>query len=236
MYEYEFSINKLIKSFDELDSKKINHYASGENFIKETKILEGQTFNKTIEIDVERLIMELKNINIRTWQSLVAENVNFIDIHNIIYNPTLFIKILWRTHKLIISLLEDKVLNTCIKMKKQRLHRIAMYDKESQLIVGTLTQKDILLFLIKNYTHEKEKLLNETLENIQDINIIKNVICVKYSDNVSHSFESLLQYRISSIPVVDANDRYLGMILKKDMYYIIKNANFSIVNLFLSFI
>ena len=107
-------------------------------------------------------------------------------------------------------------------MKKQRLHRIAMYDKESQLIVGTLTQKDILLFLIKNYTHEKEKLLNETLENIQDINIIKNVICVKYSDNVSHSFESLLQYRISSIPVVDANDRYLGMILKKDMYYIIK--------------
>jgi len=191
---------------DYIAKKKINLYASGENFIKETTTLSNQP--KRPELDVEGFVRQLKSLTIKSWQVLVAENI------------------LWRTHELVSALLEDKVMDACIRMKKERLHRVAVVDKESQLVVGTLTHRDFLIFLIKNFSHEKEEIFGTALEHISDLDIIKNVICVKHTDTVSHSFESLLQYRISSIPVVDNKDRYLGMILKKDIYYVIKDNNF----------
>lgn len=114
-------------------------------------------------------------------------------------------------------------------MKKEKLHKVAVYDKESQLVVGTLTLRDVMMFFIKNFTAEKEEAFKIEVENLKSIDIIKNVICVRDTDYLYHALEVLLHYRVSSVPVVNEKEEYLGMILKSDIHYIIRDNHFQYV-------
>lgn len=119
-------------------------------------------------------------------------------------------------------------------MKKGKLHKVAVFDRESQLVVGTLTLRDVMMFFIKNFTAEKEEAFKIEVENLKSIDIIKNVICVRDSDYIYHALEVLLHYRVSSVPVVNEKEEYLGMILKSDIYYIIRDNHFQYVKKCLS--
>jgi len=131
---------------------------------------------------------------------------------------------------------EERLIDACLKMRKEKLHKIAVYDKESQLVVGTLTLRDVMMFFIKNFTAEQEEVFKVEIENIKSIDIIKNVICVRDTDFVYHTLEVLLHYRVSSVPVVNEKEEYIGIILKSDIYYIVRNSHFHYVklNIFLS--
>lgn len=121
-------------------------------------------------------------------------------------------------------------MEACIKMRKEKLHKIAVYDKESQLVVGTLSLKDVMLFFIKNFTAEQEEVFKVEVEKIKSIDIIKNVICVRDTDFVYHAMEVLLHYRVSSVPVLNEKEEYIGIILKSDIYYIVRNNHFHYVS------
>jgi CBS-domain-containing membrane protein len=136
---------------------------------------------------------------------------------------------LWRSHDLIAVTTEERLLDACAKMKKEKLHKVAVYDKESQLVVGTLTLRDVMMFFIKNFTAEKEEAFKIEVENLKSIDIIKNVICVRDTDYLYHALEVLLHYRVSSVPVVNEKEEYLGMILKSDIHYIIRDNHFQYV-------
>ncbi len=124
---------------------------------------------------------------------------------------------------------EERLIDACLKMRKEKLHKIAVYDKESQLVVGTLTLRDVMVFFIKNFTAEQEEVFKVEIENIKSIDIIKNVICVRDTDYVYHTLEVLLHYRVSSVPVVNEREEYIGIILKSDIYYIVRNSHFHYV-------
>jgi CBS-domain-containing membrane protein len=121
-------------------------------------------------------------------------------------------------------------------MKKEKLHRVAVFDKESQLVVGTLSLMDVMLFFIKNFTAEREELFKIEVANLQSIDIIKNVLCVRDTDFIFHTLEVLLHYRVTSVPVVNENQEYLGTILKSDITKIVREDSYHNVSEFLSFL
>lgn len=186
--------------------KKFNMYASGENFLTETITLEP--LPQLQEIDDAHFINELKCVTIQMWHNFISEHI------------------LWRSHDLIAITTEERLIDACLKMRKEKLHKIAVYDKESQLVVGTLTLRDVMVFFIKNFTAEQEEVFKVEIENIKSIDIIKNVICVRDTDFVYHTLEVLLHYRVSSVPVVNEKEEYIGIILKSDIYYIVRNSHF----------
>jgi len=186
--------------------KKFNMYASGENFLTETITLEP--LPQLQEIDDAHFINELKVVTIQMWHNFISEHI------------------LWRSHDLIAVTTEERLIDACLKMRKEKLHKIAVYDKESQLVVGTLTLRDVMMFFIKNFTAEQEEVFKVEIENIKSIDIIKNVICVRDTDFVYHTLEVLLHYRVSSVPVVNEKEEYIGIILKSDIYYIVRNSHF----------
>jgi len=118
---------------------------------------------------------------------------------------------------------EEKLIDACIKMKKHKLHRIAVFDRESQLIVGTLTQKDILLFLLLNFPKEMQTIFNRKISELKDLPITSTVFTVDSKQQLVNTFETLLIRRISSIPVVCGQGKLLGHIHKKDLFYVLRD-------------
>lgn len=107
-------------------------------------------------------------------------------------------------------------------MKKHKLHRIAVFDRESQLIVGTLTHKDILLFLLQNFSKEMQKIFSASIKDLKTLPISTKVHSADSKQQLVHTFESLLIRRVSAMPIVDKG-KLLGLIHKKDLYYVLKN-------------
>ncbi len=121
-------------------------------------------------------------------------------------------------------------------MKKHKLHRIAVFDRESQLIVGTLTHKDILLFLLQNFPKEMNKIFNKTIMELNTLPITSKVFTADSKQQLVNTFESLLIRRISSMPIVCGQGKLLGHIHKKDLYYVLKNFELEKVIDFLLFV
>jgi CBS domain-containing protein len=186
--------------------KKFDSYAAGKNPLTETITL--QPLPQLQEIDDAQFARELKAMTIQMWHNFISENI------------------LWRSHDLIAITTDERLIDACVKMRKEKLHKIAVYDKESQLVVGSLGLRDIMMFFIKNFTAEQEEIFKVEIENIKSIDIIKNVICVHESDFVYHTLEVLLHYRVSSVPVVNEKNEYIGIILKSDIYSIVRNSHF----------
>ena len=115
-------------------------------------------------------------------------------------------------------------------MKRYRLHRIAVYDKESQLIVGTLTHKDILLFLVQNFPKEMHKIFDRPILEFNNLNIPQKVFSAESRQHVVETFEGILVRRVSSMPIVSDHKTFLGHIHKKDLFYILRNFELEKVN------
>ena len=49
-------------------------------------------------------------------------------------------------------------------MYQENIHRVLIIDKESQLVVGTITHRDILLFLIRHFKDETDEYFKLPLE------------------------------------------------------------------------
>lgn len=59
-----------------IDNKKIAEYVDGVSTRKGSEDFNGDMAEETV-IDKETIIHELKQINMKNWQSIVSENVNF---------------------------------------------------------------------------------------------------------------------------------------------------------------
>ena len=129
---------------------------------------------------------------------------------------------MWRPHTVIYTYVEEKLIEACAKMKKNKLHRIAVFDRESQLIVGTLTHKDILLFLLQNFPKEINKIFDFPLKEFKMLQFPSVVHTGDSKQQLIFAFESLLIHRISSLPVVCDQGGLLGHIHKKDLYHVLK--------------
>lgn len=87
----------------------------------------------------QKLYELLKNFSIRQWLRYLSnhesENKDLITVN-----------------------LEEPLKEACAKMIHKKIHRIIVIDKESELVVGILNYKDILLLLIRNLTKDFDQI------------------------------------------------------------------------------
>lgn len=117
-------------------------------------------------------------------------------------------------------------------MKVENLHRIIILDREKQLVVGTLTHRDILLFIIRNFKGKNVEYFKTPLHKLGIIGSIDKPILIRKTETLLMTFYFMLKKKLSAIPIIDEKDQYFGLINKSDMFFIIKDNLYEMVLLY----
>lgn len=125
--------------------------------------------------------------------------------------------------------IDKNLYEVCEKIINERLHRLIIMDKESQVVVGTITQRDILLFIVRNFKSDYNNDGFDTPISQLGWNSNNNIITIKESASVYNSFAIMVDQKLSAIPVVDHNDNFVGFIQKNDIILIIKDDRYEMV-------
>ncbi|KAL4448650.1 hypothetical protein ABPG74_012739 [Tetrahymena malaccensis] len=142
----------------------------------------------------------------------------------------------YESKELISVTLEAKLQEACSKMIEHKIHRILVIDQESQLVVGILTYKDILLFLIRNLTQdfqgdEKDDQYDIPISYAMDQLCIQEVLSCNHLDTTYNAFDVMMnKWKVSSVPIVGENNAYMGLIHRRDIVFIWKTQNFGILS------
>lgn len=125
--------------------------------------------------------------------------------------------------------LEKRLVDACEKMKLENLHRIIILDREKQLVVGTLTHRDILLFIIRNFKGKNYEYFKTPLIKLGIIGELSKPITINKNELLITTFFFMLKKKLSSIPIVDDKEQYFGLINKTDMFFILKDNLYEMV-------
>lgn len=124
--------------------------------------------------------------------------------------------------------LDKNLYEVCEKLIQERLHRIIIMDKESQVVVGTITQRDILLFIVRNFKAENDEGFNIPINQLGWIPNQK-IVCAREFDSVFFTFATMSDLKLSALPIVDQNGSFLGFIQKSDIMLIVKDDKYEMV-------
>jgi CBS domain containing-hemolysin-like protein len=127
--------------------------------------------------------------------------------------------------------IDRNLFEVCEKFLTHHLHRIIIMEKESQIVVGTITQRDILLFIIRNFKSDIISGFNISLKDLGWQPNPNKILFVNERDSVFVSFATMSDHKLSSIPVVDQNGKFLGFIQKSDIILIFKDDKLEMVNI-----
>lgn len=114
-------------------------------------------------------------------------------------------------------------------MRVQNLHRIIILDREKQLVVGTLTHRDILLFIIRNFKAKNADYFKTPLTKLGIFGLVDKPITFNKKEFLLTAFYFMLQKKLSAIPIVDDKEQFFGLINKTDMFFIIKDNLYEMV-------
>lgn len=128
--------------------------------------------------------------------------------------------------------LEKKLVDACEKMKVDNLHRIIILDREKQLVVGTLTHRDILLFIIRNFRGKHVEYFQTPLSKLGIIGSLEKPIAMQKNSTLLSTFHFMLRKNLSSIPIVNEREQYVGLINKSDMLFIVKEDQYEFVSIY----
>lgn len=96
-----------------------------------------------------KLIFDLKAVTLKNWTHKFYSEVFFFRFSSLLIHSQLF-----QNYNLISMDIDKNLYEVCDKIINERLHRLIIMDKESQVVVGTITQRDILLFIVRNFKSE----------------------------------------------------------------------------------
>jgi len=180
-----------------------------------------------------QFIKDLKSINLKSWFHRSGNDVNFFFYIYIYYSVKnfFFFKLLKQAEIISIDL-DKRLVDACEKMKSENLHRIIILDREKQLVVGTLTHRDILLFIIRNFKGKNVEYFSTPLLKLGVFGSLEKPITIKKTETLLMTFHFMLKNKFSSIPVVDEKEQYFGLINKSDMFFIIKDNLYEMVKEF----
>lgn len=126
--------------------------------------------------------------------------------------------------------IDKNLYEVCEKIINEKLHRLIIMDKESQVVVGTITQRDILLFIVRNF--KSDSAYEDGFETpISQLGWSpnNNIMTMKETASVFNSFAVMIEQKLSAIPIVDQNENFLGFIQKNDIILIIKDDRYEMV-------
>ncbi|CAD8072782.1 unnamed protein product [Paramecium primaurelia] len=189
--------------------------------------------NKTQAIgqeQINKLLIDLKTISVRDWFNSYGENLH--------------------QSSLVQADMADNLNDAMKKILKQGVTRIVVIDTETRVIVGILQQKDILAFLVKGFSQyfhlqlsqksHKIEVRNENQQQSEqhelEINYFSDRILqlndkLSFDTNVYEVFYKLIYvFKRNAIPIVDANNQYLGLIDRRDFQFILKYQVYDMLN------
>ncbi|CAD8093413.1 unnamed protein product [Paramecium primaurelia] len=171
-----------------------------------------------------QLLQDFKNISIKAWFNSIGENLH--------------------QNCLIKAELDENLNDVCQKFITENITRIIVIEKESKMISGIIQQKDILSFLVKgfsqyfalkkhqnkttntNHHHEQHELQMEYFKD----QVTQLQYTLPAHIPVYDLFYKLIYiYKRNTIAIVDQNNKYLGLIDRRDFLFILKYQMFDIL-------
>ncbi|CAD8141553.1 unnamed protein product [Paramecium octaurelia] len=179
---------------------------------------------------INKLLIDLQTISVRDWFNSYGESLH--------------------QSSLVQADMADNLNDAMKKILKQGVTRIVVIDTESRIIVGILQQKDILAFLVKGFSQYFHLQLSQKSHRIEvyheknpqseqhelEINYFSDRILqlndkLPFDTNVYDVFYKLIYvFKRNAIPIVDNNNKYLGLIDRRDFLFILKYQAYDMLN------
>ncbi|KAM3145942.1 hypothetical protein pb186bvf_001920 [Paramecium bursaria] len=188
------------------------------------EIEEPLVLGKLTQEQFIKLMTDFKTITIKQWYNMYG-----LDLHQ---------------SNLIKSDMNENLNDACIKIIRQKVTRIVVIDKESRMITGIIQQKDILAFMVKGFSqyfnlvvgHRSKIMQRETDQHDLEMSyFIEQLRQVNYTVpeqiTVYDVFHRLIYvHKRASVPVVNEQNQYVGLIDRRDFLFIIKYQIFDILS------
>jgi CBS domain-containing protein len=114
------------------------------------------------------------------------------------------------TENLVYSSPEDTVSHVAQLMKKEDIGPVLIVDNEdSKRLVGIVTDRDLALKVVAEGRDPQTTKVEEVMT--------RKVITCRADDDVENAMKAMAQYQLRRIPVVDKDDRLVGIISQADV-------------------
>jgi len=114
------------------------------------------------------------------------------------------------TEDLVYSLPEDPVSKVAQLMKKQDIGPILIVDNErSKTLVGIVTDRDLAIKVVSEGRDPQKTKVEEVMT--------RKLITCHADDSIENALKAMAQYQLRRIPVVDDNNRLVGIISQADV-------------------
>lgn len=114
------------------------------------------------------------------------------------------------TQDLVYSWPEDPVSKVAQLMKKQDIGPVLIVDNErARTLVGIVTDRDLALKVVAEGRDPKTTKVEEVMS--------RKLVTCHADDNVENALKAMAQYQLRRIPVVDDNNRLVGIISQADV-------------------
>lgn len=114
------------------------------------------------------------------------------------------------TESLIYSSPEDTVSNVAQLMKTEDIGPVLIIDnEESKRLVGIVTDRDLALKVVAEGRDPQTTKVEEVMT--------RKIITCRADDDVENAMKAMAQYQLRRIPVVDRDDRLVGIISQADV-------------------
>ncbi|KAM3137310.1 hypothetical protein pb186bvf_010490 [Paramecium bursaria] len=187
-------------------------------FYKCNDILLIQKASKTID----EMVLSLKTKTVKQWLYLVKDDT------------------LYQSSSLVRSKSDEQLNETCHKMIDNSVNRTIVVDPEVQITLGTIQQKDIIVFLIKGFTQyfAKEKQQGISQHQLEIMHYYQGTFTKPYpiyyviqSEPLHTCFEYMISRdKVSAMPIVNEQLQYVGSIHKRDLLFIMKNRQYQMLS------
>ena len=104
------------------------------------------------------------------------------------------------------------------KMKLNKIRRLPVTDNEA--LIGIITERDILNAKPSDIKHSlDEDEINKALSRvIVDVVMTKEPVTIYQTDTIGHAAEKMLDKQVGGLPVLDANNKLIGLITESDIF------------------
>ncbi|EQC32256.1 hypothetical protein SDRG_10005 [Saprolegnia diclina VS20] len=120
---------------------------------------------------------------------------------------------------------EDSLLSALLLLRTHQLHRLAVLDTQQNSVLSILTHFGILEYLVSTF-REQRRLFDQSIVEL-GIGTFTNLITVPEDTPLIHVLHTLMEQRISAVPIVDASGAVVNLYSVSDVTELVKDRTIS---------
>uniref|UniRef100_A0A7S3MRP5 CBS domain-containing protein n=1 Tax=Fabrea salina TaxID=342563 RepID=A0A7S3MRP5_9CILI len=117
---------------------------------------------------------------------------------------------------------DDNLLSATQLLKNHRLHRIPILDQKQNLVIGILSMESVLKFFVENYVADSS-LFDQFLRDFR-LGTSSHIITSPADASLIQALRVMASHKLSSLPLLDENDKILGVLFLSDIPQIIRSG------------